>query len=115
MTGNDLTNWIEPNSLSGLTPTDRGPGEAGRCRDLDDDVADENGEAGIAKREGVLTDEMAFLPPPRAGYDPRPGPTPEVKSAAPITDIRMSVCSDDDVESDQARTPWLEGPQRCGK
>lgn len=63
-------------------------------------------------REEVLTNEMTFLPPHRAGHDPCPRSTPEVKSVAPIT---VSDCSDSDVESEQTRTPWLEGPQMCGR
>ena len=53
-------------------------------------------------REEVLTNEMTFLPPHRAGHDPCPRSTPEVKSVAPIT---VSDCSDSDVESEQTRTP----------
>ena len=113
--GNDLTSWLEPNSLSGLTPTGRGPGEGGQCQGLGDEGVDKNGEAVIAAREDILTNEMALLPSPCAGYDPRPGPTPEVKSVVPITGIRVSNCSGGDVESNQARTPWLVGPRKCGR
>lgn len=87
------TSWLEPNSLSCLTPIDRGPDEGELYRALDDDASDKNWEAEIAEREKVPTNEMAILPPPRAGHDPRPRSTAEVKPTAPITNSRVSNCS----------------------
>lgn len=68
--GGNLTNWPEPNSLSGLIPTGRGPGEGGQCQDLDDGGSDKNEKLGIVTREEMLTNKMAIPPPHRAGHDP---------------------------------------------
>ena len=107
-----LTSWLEPNSLSCLAPIDRGPDEAERYRVLDDDAPDKNWEAEVAAKEKVPTNEMTILPPPRAGHDPRPRSTAEVKSMAPITNSRVSNGSDGGTGGERARTLSLEGRQR---
>lgn len=110
-----LTSWLEPNSLAGLTPIDRGPGEGGRCRGLDDHGSDKDGKLESVAKEGVLTNEMAILPSPCAGHNPRPGSAPEVETVAPITNICVSDCSGGNAKGKRTRTPWLEGRQRCEK
>lgn len=48
----NLTSWLEPNSLSGSIPTYRGQDAGERRRDLDDDKADKDREF-VGEREGT--------------------------------------------------------------